>query len=349
MIRINEKVTIFDIASQAKCSISTVSRALNNTGRISAKTRSEISAIAQELNYQPNTAARSLATNRSLTIGLVISDISNIFYAEMVDIIQKEAYKLGYCVIIVCTNNKPDLNKHYVNFLISRGVDGIIFGSARYNDPVIDELQKRGFPIILLNRRVNKDNISCVTIDNVKGAYLLTEHLLKLGHRKIAHITGPMQFSPVIDRMEGYIKALTAREIPINENLIIREVAFKKEFGTKGAIKLLTGPERPDAIFAANDTIALGVLEGVSELGFSVPKDIAVVGFDDIAFAALKFVELTTVSQRLEETAGEAVNVLINMITSNQTGAIRKIIIDPILKIRSSCGAEMKTRAALNK
>jgi LacI family transcriptional regulator len=341
----NENVTIFDIAAKAKCSISTVSRALNNMGRVSAKTRARIFSIAEELHYRPNTAARSLAMSRSLTIGLVISDITNMFYAEMADIIQKEAYQLGYCVIIVCTDNKPNLNRHYVDFLIARGVDGIIFGSARYRDPVIDELKKRNFPMIILNRRIKKDNVSCVTIDHIKGAVMLMEHLIDRGYRRIAFVSGPLQFSPVIDRLEGYTRALTAHGLPVDETLIVRETAYSREAGKRGAVKLLTGPNRPDAIFAANDHVALGVLEGLSELNLSVPRDIAVAGFDDIGLAALKFVNLTTVSQRLEETAREAVKILIDSIGSNQPGAIRKIVIDPVLKIRGSCGENLPAPA----
>jgi DNA-binding LacI/PurR family transcriptional regulator len=327
------------VAKKANCSISTVSRALNNSGRINQETRAKILAIVEELNFQPNTAARNLAMNHSMTLGLVVSDITNIFYAEMADIIQKVALELGYCVVIVCDNDKPNLTKYYVDFLISRGVDGIIFGSARLHDPIISGLNERKFPIILLNRRMRADNVNCVTIDNVKGARLLTDHLLGLNYQNIAFISGPAQFSPSADRLEGYTQALAGRGIPINEHLIIQENSFRKEAGISAVQKLFQGPVRPQAIFAVNDTVALGALEAIQEMGLSVPEDVALAGFDDIAFSALRFVQLTTVSQRLDETASEAVKILVNAIHTKKD-AIHKIVMEPILKIRRSSGSK---------
>lgn len=335
----NQKITIHEVAKRAKCSISTVSRALNNTGRINQETRAKILAIIEEMEFQPNTAARSLVMNQSMTLGLVISDITNVFYAEMADIIQKAALELGYCIIIVCDNDQPKLTKYYADFLISRGVDGIIFGSARLQDPVISELHDHKFPLILLNRRIRTEDVNCVFVDNVKGARMLTNHLLDLNYRRIAFISGPPQFSPSIDRLAGYTQALNDKGLPINENLIIHETTFRKEAGIHAIKTLFQGQPRPDAIFAINDTVALGALEELQEIGLAVPNDVALVGFDDIAFSVFQFVQLTTVSQRLEETATEAVKILVNQINTKQD-AVHKIIMEPVLKIRRSCGAK---------
>lgn len=340
----SRRPTIKDIARLANCSISTVSRALNDSGRISRQKRAEILEIAKRLNYIPSTAARTLARNRSFTLGLVISDITNVFYAEMIHFVQRVALAKGYLVHIVADNDDPKLSKKYVDFLMSRGIDGIIFGSARLHDTVIDQLIERKFPVVLVNRRMERTDLNSVCVDNVLGAYVMTQHLIGNGYERIAFISGDQHFSPSVDRLAGYKQALGEAGIPINDDLIVVQDSFRKEAGINGIKELFAknSPKgkRPDAIFAVNDTVALGVLEGAWEMNLAVPHDLAVTGFDDNSFSALKQIQLTTMSQRLSEIAELAVEVLIESIGSEDKRDFRRVILSPTLQVRRSCGAQ---------
>jgi LacI family transcriptional regulator len=333
-------LTIRDIAKMARVSHMTVSRALNNDPRVREETRNRILRLVNKLNYRPNARARSFATKKSNLIGLVVSDISNLFYAELARGIEDKAHEEGYNVIFCSTDNKPERMEIYVNLMLDAGVDGFIFASVRLHEPVVQRLIAERFPLVLVNRKLRGEAYNYVVLNNIQGAYESTEHLINLGYRRIAIITGNSNLSTGLDRLKGYNQALRDYHIEFDENYVIQG-PFTRETGYEGAKRLLTMKDKPEAIFGGNDYIAMGVIDAVEELGVHIPGDIALVGFDDTEFASNQRIKLTTVSQRKYEMGNLGVQILIDYIERKETDYIHKVILEPRLIVRESCGQKL--------
>lgn len=338
---LTKKPTIKDIAKIAKVSPTAVSMALNDRPRIGQETRKRILRIAKELNYQPNFVARSLVMKRSHTIGLIITTIMNPFYPELAKGIEDKAMELGYNIILCSTNYALKLEKYYINILRSKGVDGIIFSSVENNDPNIKPLIEEHYPFILVNRRIRNrlldKKIDYIVLDNFSGGYMAVEHLYKLGHRRIGIIAGSLTTSTAIERTEGAKKLLKEYGLKLDMNQLM-ECNFSKDLAYHATKKFLSMKSPPTAIFSENDYMALGVREAIMDAGLRIPENMALVGFDDIAFTALKGVEITTVSQKKYEMGALAVKILIEKIKSDSPLKANQIILEPELIIRSSCG-----------
>jgi LacI family transcriptional regulator len=333
-------LTIRDIAKMAKVSHMTVSRALNNDPRVREETKKRILDLVNKLNYRPNARARSFVTKKSNLIGLVVSDISNLFYAELARGIEDKAHEEGYNVIFCSTDNKPERMEIYVNLMLDAGVDGFIFASVRLHEPVVQRLIAERFPLVLVNRKLRGEAYNYVVLNNIQGAYESTEHLINLGYRRIAIITGNSNLSTGLDRLKGYNQALRDYHIEFDENYVIQG-PFTRETGYEGAKRLLTMKDKPEAIFGGNDYIAMGVIDAVEELGVHIPGDIALVGFDDTEFASNQRIKLTTVSQRKYEMGNLGVQILIDYIERKETDYIHKVILEPRLIVRESCGQKL--------
>jgi len=338
---IRKKPTIKDIAKIAKVSPTAVSMALNDRPRIGQETRKRILRIVKELNYQPNFVARSLVNKRSNTIGLIITTIINPFYPELAKGIEDKAMEFGYNIILCSTNYDLKLEKYYINMLRSKGVDGIIFSSVEINDPNIKPLIEDHFPFILVNRRIHNrfiaKKIDYIVLDNFLGGYIAMEHLLKLGHHRIGIIAGALNISTAVERTEGVKKSLKDYGIKLDPNLMM-ECNFSKELAYHATKKFPSMKTPPTAIFAENDYMALGVREALLDSGLKIPENMALVGFDDIASAALRGVEITTVSQKKYEMGALAVKILIDKIKNGTPAGVNQIILEPELIIRNSCG-----------
>ena len=339
------KITIKDIARMANVSHTTVSRALNNKSRIKNETKEKILTIASELNYQPNFIARSLVMRRTKTLGLVITTIVNPFYMDLAHGIERTAIGLGYNIILCCTHSDSSIEKQYIDMLRSKGVDGIIFTSAHMDDENIVRLAEEGFPIILVNRRtyhpIVKERVDYVGVDNMRGGFLAVEHLIKLGHQRIGMIGGSLESSVGFERLEGGKKALQTYGLQENDVYFL-EGNFLKESGYRGGKRFLKMAEPPTAIFATNDYMALGTYEAILEEGFKVPEEIAIVGFNDIEFAAMKGIELTTIGQKKYEMGAHAVKTLVERIDGKKVGPSEETILEPELIIRKTCGFHLK-------
>jgi LacI family transcriptional regulator len=333
-------LTIRDIAKMAKVSHMTVSRALNNDPRVREETKKRILDLVNKLNYRPNARARSFVTKKSNLIGLVVSDISNLFYAELARGIEDKAHEEGYNVIFCSTDNKPERMEIYVNLMLDAGVDGFIFASVRLHEPVVQRLIAERFPLVLVNRKLRGEAYNYVVLNNIQGAYESTEHLINLGYRRIAIITGNSNLSTGLDRLKGYNQALRDYHIEFDENYVIQG-PFTRETGYEGAKRLLTMKDKPEAIFGGNDYIAMGVIDAVEELGVHIPGDIGLVGFDDTEFASNQRIKLTTVSQRKYEMGNLGVQILIDYIERKETDYIHKVILEPRLIVRESCGQKL--------
>ena len=340
-----KKITIKDIARKANVSHTTVSRALNNKSRIKNETKDKILTIARELNYRPDFIARSLVMKRTKTLGLVITTIANPFYIELSQGIETTAISQGYNIILCSTNYDLSAERKYIDMLRSKGVDGIILTSAHMGDPNIVGLAEEGFPIILINRRtyhpVVKEKVDYVGVDNILGGFLAVEHLIRLGHKRIGVIGGSSESSVGFERLEGGKKALTTYGMEVIGDHFL-EGDFLKGSGYQGGKRFLKMDEPPTAIFATNDYMALGAYQAIVEEGRRVPEDIALIGFNDIEFAAMKGIELTTVGQKKYEMGAQAVKMLVERIEGGGMGSPKEMILEPELIIRKTCGFHLR-------
>ena len=282
-------VTIYDIAKEANVSPATVSRVLNRQGNVRDDTAKRVLRVAKARKYSPNAMARSLRTKKSFLIGLIIPDIENPVYPAPVRGIQDVANQKDYSVIIHSTDGNERKEIETIRRLTAAGVDGLIINiseSCALLGEEIRRLRQGSLPIVALGPWHADLEIDCVSVDNQQGAYLATEHLLKLGHRKIAIVLGPKENLSSRERFRGYKKAMDDSCVQVLPDLI-QEGNFKMGSGYKAAQKLLAGEEKPDAIFCVNDVMALGAVKAIQEGGLRIPEDLAVIGFDDIELAAL--------------------------------------------------------------
>lgn len=338
---IKKKPTIKDIARIAKVSTTTVSMALRDHGRIGQETRKRILHIAGEVHYLPNYVARSLVMKRSHTIGLIITTIMNPFYPELAKGVEDKAMELGYNIILCSTNYDLKLEKHYIDMLRSKGVDGIIFSSVEVKDPNIKPLVEDNFPFILVNRVIHNrllyKKVDFINLDNPLGGYMAMEHLYRLGHRRIGIIAGDLNTSTAVERIRGAEKFLAERGLEFDPNLLL-VCNFSKELAYLATKKFLAMKTPPSGIFAGNDYMALGVREAVLDSSLKVPEDVALIGFDDIAFSSLKGIEITTVRQKKYDMGALAVEILAGRIEKGGPPKAKHIILEPEIIIRNSCG-----------
>jgi len=342
----NKKITIKDIARMANVSHTTVSRALNNKSRIKNETKEKILTIARELNYQPNFIARSLVMKKTKTLGLVITNIANPFYTELAQGIEATVRGLGYNIIFCSTHSDLSAEKHYIDMLRSKGVDGIIFSSAHMDDPNILVLAEEAFPIVLVNRRtyhpIVREKVDYVGIDNILGGFLAVEHLIRLGHQRIGIIGGSSESSVGFERLEGGKRALSTYGLEAMGDYFL-EGDFLKGSGYRGGKEFLKMAEPPTAIFATNDYMALGTYQAIVEEGQKVPENIALIGFNDIEFTAIKGVELTTIGQKKYEMGALAVKILVEKIEGGESKpSTKEIFLKPELIIRKTCGFHLR-------
>jgi len=325
------RVNIQEVAKEAGVSPSTVSRALNGFPGISEKTRERIVEIARKLNYRPNYRGQILTTQNTKNIGLLITDITNPFFPELVMGAEEYASKSGYTVLLGNTSESEEKETNYLDFFSRGPVDGIIISASRVSNEHIIMLAEEGLPIVVINRILEHPKISYVSTDMEKGGYLATMHLLRLGHSKIAFINGPKHSEVSQRRLEGYKKALKEAGIDYNSDLISFNVPVS-ESGYKEAIKLLCTGEAPTAIFTYNDVMAFGVIKAAKELGIKIPEELSVVGFDDIFFSSFTDPPLTTIKQFKEELGRMAVELLFKLME----GERESLLIEPELIIRNT-------------
>lgn len=330
-------VTIKDIAKKAGVSYATVSRALTNRPEVNEKTRRDIQKLAEEMGYKPNALARGLVTRESKTLGLIIPDITNPFFPEVARGVEEAASRSGYNVFLCNTNWDAEKERTYIEVLEEKRVDGLIVASVTDDAKTLEGFTRGGAPLVLVNRVLKDIDTHYVVIDNLKGGYMVVEHLLGLGHKRIAFIGGLRHVEATRERLQGYMLALSSGGIPVDDKLVYSG-AFKKESGYQNAMKLLEVDQPPTAIFAANDILALGVIQAVQEAGLKVPDDIAVVGFDDIAFASYAEVSLTTIAQPKYIMGEMAAKILMEDIKEGAVREKKHIVLQPSLVVRKSSG-----------
>lgn len=325
--------TIKDIARLAGVAPSVVSRALNNKYGVKESTRERIVSIARELGYYPNTAARSLVTRRTETIGVVMADISEPFYSQAIKGMEYVALQTGYTLLFSNSYENVEDGRLLQKMITAERVDGlVIMGSNIREKSFISSLLEREIPFILVERSYSDPKVNCIWVDNVRGGYLATKYLIDRGHRRIAHIAGNLYFQVALDRVEGYKRALEDTGIGYSEELVVMG-NFVTEDGYRATKEVLG--LGCTAIFAANDTMAYGALQAISEAGLRVPDDIAVIGFDDLEFSSLTNPPLTTVRQPRYEMGRKSLEVLTAILRENHDGGV-KICYQPEIVSRKS-------------
>lgn len=331
------KPTIYDIAREAGVSIATVSKVLNNSGRISDKTREKVGRIMKELNYQPSLVASALTSRRTGTIGLMIPDIANPFFAETARAIEDYAQDQGSDLIVCSTDRSDEKAARYISLLQRKRVDGLIIASHTGNPDLIRRLLSDQVPVVLFSADIRALECSSVTVDDYKGGYQATEYLLSLGHRRIGIISDNLPGSKL--RVEGFQDALKAAGVECDDPAHIMHTSATLENGRKAAAAML-GQERgqrPTAIFACNDLLAIGVMKEARSRGLSIPSDLSVVGFDNTMLADICHPTLTSIAQPLREMTEQAM-LLLNESMDNPDNLRRKIMLMPELVIRHSTG-----------
>jgi LacI family transcriptional regulator len=326
--------TIREVAESAGVSYATVSHVINNTRLVSPETRERVLAAMDALNYRPNALARSLRQGKTNTLGLVLPDSANPFFAEISRSIEDEAFKKGYSVFLCNTELDTQRELFYVDVLSKKQVDGIIFVAAGDQVDSLEFLVSRNMPVVMIDRNLPNVEVDAVLTDNQLGGYLATRHLLELGHKRIACIAGPSSITPSAERLIGYRKALEEAGLPYNESLILRG-DYHPQSGMELTHSILEMDPRPTAIFALNDLMALGALRAAAEAGCSVPADLAVVGYDDLELAQYANPPLTTISQPKKEIGIQAVHLLVDRM-SRKSRAPSRLVLAPELIVRRS-------------
>lgn len=326
--------TIREVAESAGVSYATVSHVLNNTRVVSQETRERVLAAMAALNYRPNALARSLRQGKTNTLGLVLPDSANPFFAEISRTIEDEAFNKGYSVFLCNTELDTQRELFYVDVLSKKQVDGIIFVAAGDQADSLDFLIQRGMPVVMIDRNVPNVEVDAVLPDHQLGGFLATRHLLELGHTRIACIAGPSSITPSAERITGYRNALEQAGIPYDESLVVRG-DYHAQSGMDITHSLLKMDSRPTAIFALNDLMALGALRAAAEAGCLVPKDIAVVGYDDLELSQFTNPPLTTIAQPKKEIGTQAVQLLVDRI-SQKSRPPSRLVLPPALIVRRS-------------
>jgi DNA-binding LacI/PurR family transcriptional regulator len=323
--------TIHDVARRAGVSKSLVSMVTRGAEGVSDEKREAILEAIKELNYRPNVMARSLVERRTRILGVMIPDLRNPFFSDVVSGVQARAGELGFKVLFNTGERQPELEESAIESLLDLRVDGLILAAPRVDDRVIVHAGHWA-PVVVLNRSTSDDSCDSVSNDNIAGALLAVKHCADLGHRRIALIEGGAGIA-ARTRHEGYLRAM--RSLGLSDHILTAEGAHTEEGGWKGARELLRASPLPTAIFASNDLCAIGALDALEEAGLGIPDDVSLVGFDNTTLAALRHISLTSINQPGGDMGRSAVERLWERISGERT-SVRHDVVEPSLVIRST-------------
>lgn len=330
--------TMRDVAEMAGVSLTTVSHVINRTRFVSDDVTERVLTAMEQLNYRPNELARSLRRGQTNTLGLILPDSANPYFAEIGHAIEATSSELGYNVILCNTHGDENKEDHYVNVLRNKQVDGILFVAAGDQAQSIIHTLGENFPVMLVDRELVGVRTDVIIVDNHQGGYLATRHLLELGHQRIACISGPSRVRPSSERISGYSQALEEAGLTFDPDLF-RMGDFHPNSGYQATLDLLQQPNPPTAVFTCNDFMAIGVIRAASEMGRRVPDDLSLVGFDDIELASYTIPPLTTISQPIEQMGAIAAKTLIARIEEDGLSEPTRRLLPVELVVRGSTGA----------
>lgn len=329
--------TVRQVAALAGVSTATVSRALAAEARVSETLRRRVLDAAAALNYRPNRAARSLRVRRSLTVGVVIPDIQNFFFTGIVRGIEHVLEGETFTFLLGNSEGRADRERIYLETLRSEGAAGFIMVPSQQEPGLYRELQASGLPIVTLDRAAPGLSVDHVTVTNQEGARAAVQHLIALGHRRIAYVGGPPELNVARERLAGYEQALREAGLPVDP-VLVRAGDFRQAGGLTAAHALLDLAPRPTAIFVANNLMTLGAYEALHERELHIPEQVAVIGFDDMPWATALRPALTAVAQPTFELGAAAAQLLLARLRDPQR-PFRRVVLETRLMIRGSCGA----------
>ena len=325
--------TIYQVAERAGVSLSTVSRVLNGKASVNKVLKERVEKAVKELNYRPNSVARSLANNRTDSVGVLVPELNAPFFGDLMQAVESTLRAADKHVIISVGRNCLETEKDAVEFLISRNCDALIMHAEALSDEYLLELNQSKLPVALVNRQVEGLPEACTSLDNEKGGYLAPRHLLELGHKDIAYISGPTDKCDASLRLEGHKRALSEAGLPTNPQLIFNG-DYSEEDGKIGLLELMARDVPFTALVCANDWMASGAISCARDLGMSLPHDLSVVGFDDVVFAHHVFPRLTTVSNPIAEMAEMSAKYILNKVYGQANNV--QLYFEPSLVVRES-------------
>jgi LacI family transcriptional regulator len=329
--------TIKEIAAKANVSIATVSRVLNNDSKVKEKTKQQILKIAEDLNYKPNLLARNFVKKTSNIIGLILPEISDEFFTEIIKGVDEVTYTQGYYTMVASSHRYRTLEESILTFMQNGIIGGMILLTSSLNNNIKKILDQSRIPIVLISGHNETGKYDAVSIDNYQGAFEITEYLIvEKNFKKIAHITGPQDNDDAKLRKQGFLDACQKHNIVINNSWILKG-DFTRERGEAACNELLKMKTKPEIIFAANDMMALGCYDAVAKAGIKIPDDIGIAGFDDIFVAKYLSPGLTTVRVQIEEVGKTSANILMNKIQGRNDPSHPVVRISAQLIIRGSC------------
>jgi LacI family transcriptional regulator len=346
MAKGNKRISIQYLAAELGLSASTISRALNNAFDVSDATKAQVWALAEKLNYQPNSMAASLRSGRSNVLGVIVPHINGAFFPAVVHGIENLASQAGFNVMICQSSEEMDREKKHINALLKAQVDGVLVSMSDTTRDFehFEQVRRKGIPLVFFDRMPEIDNVCGVVADDYQGAYQLTEHLIAQGCRRIAHLAGPQHLNITFNRHQGYYDALLAHGLPYEPELVIPLTNSREKGGALAMQQLLAGPVRPDGIFSAYDFAAAGALRVLEENGIRVPEDIALAGFSNEPFTTMVKPQLTSVDQHGEQMGEAAVQLFLQLQKHPDTFTGQRIVLTPNLMVRASSlhGAQAK-------
>ncbi len=334
--------TIKDIAKRTGVSHSTVSRALRGDPLISFATAKRIRQAAKDMAYLPSAAARSLKTNRSQVLGVIVSSIDDPFFSEIVFGIEEAAQEAGYRLFIGASQHDPAREQKIVQAMMEHRTDGVIICSSSFSPDQGRQLLEYGFPIVVVNHQGAENFHYSIFHDDVDGSRQITRHLIELGHRRIAYLGNSLSGRTTLDRLAGFKTEMQAADLTIPNAYIHHVAGNGPQFGLDGIEQLLTLNQPPTAVVCFNDMLAMGVLKGCRMAGLIVPDDISVTGFDNITFSAYTHPPLTTFDQPKQSIGTEAARLLLDLLDTNPNGSVfqpKEIVLKGKLLVRNSTAA----------
>ncbi|MDW8844361.1 LacI family DNA-binding transcriptional regulator [Erwinia sp. MMLR14_017] len=314
---IKKRVLLSDVATLAGLSKATVSRYLNHSIVLPQETITRIESAIAQLDYRGNSLARRLSKGGSETLGLVLPDITNPFFAELADAAEEAAFEHGYSLVLCITRNNPEKESQFIRWLDTCQVDGLLFTTNRPDNGLLRKEIQRHQRIVLLDEDIPGSTVPKVFADNVQGGMLATQQLIVAGHRQIAFIGGPDELMSVRERYHGFCTALAQAGLHCPPEWVMYG-NYQREFGQRALHQLFSRDIRPTAVFAASDFLVLGLLDGLRELGLHAPQDLSLVGFDDASYADFTQPRISTIRQPARELGRTAVSLMLRLLNGEE-------------------------------
>ncbi len=328
--------TIRDVADRAGVSVTTVSHVINRTRYVEAGTEGRVRQAIEVLGYRPNLLARSLRSRKTHTIGLLVPDNSNPFFADVARAIEDAGFAEGYSVILCNSDLSEAKQAAYIDVLLAKQVDGLILISSGNRPDDLRRIIDAGVPVVVVDRELSELPVDQVLVDNEQGGYLAGTYLLELGHRNIGYIAGPSDVTPSEGRVRGFNRALAEVGLQFRDDMLVRGNG-RYDGGESAMRDLLAREPRPTAVFAFNDLMAIGAISAIRRAGLRVPGDISVMGFDDILQASAMFPAITTIAQPIAEIGKVSTTLLLKRIERRNGESASRVILPTQLIERESC------------